>query len=116
MLPSLQSFFRSGPPEQPGWLSAPAARLQTGLIRRAMLDALGESVAPRFATLKLRIEHAEDTERLWYLRSELMQALAFMHGELRAASELVRVTEMFHEVLPKGLASCLAKRRGPTPA
>jgi hypothetical protein len=116
MLPSLQSFFRSGPPERAGWLSAPAAKLQTGLIRRAMLEALGESVPPRFGTLKLRIEHAEDTECLWYLRSELMRALAFMHGELRAAAELVRITEMFHEVLPRGLASCLSKRRGPSPA
>lgn len=116
MLPSLQSFFRSGPPERAGWLTAPAARLQTGLIRCAMLEALGEAVPPRYAVLMLRIEHAEDTERLWYLRSELMQALASMRGELRAASELVRITEMFHEVLPRGLASCVAKRRGPSPS
>jgi hypothetical protein len=116
MLPSLQSFFRSGFPGRAGWLSAPAVKLQTGLIRRAMLEALGESVPPRFATLKLRIAHADDTEGLWYLRSELMQALAFMHGELRAAAELARITEMFHEMLPRGLASCVAKRRGPSPA
>jgi hypothetical protein len=116
MLPSLQSFFRSGPLGRSGWLTAPAAKLQTGLIRRAMLDALGESVPPRLATLKLRIEHAEDIECLWYLRSELMRALAFMHGELRAAAELGRITEMFHEVLPRGLATCVSKRRGASPA
>lgn len=116
MLPSLQSFFRSGPPARAGWLSAPAAKLQTGLIRRAMLEALGEPVPPRFATLKLRIEHADDNERLWYLRSELMQALAATHGELHAASKLACITEMFHEVIPQGLVSCLARRRGPTPA
>lgn len=87
-----------------------------GAIQRAMLDALEEPLPPRFATLKLRIEHAEDAERLWYLRSELMQALASTHGELRAASQLMRITEMFHEVLPKGLASCLGKRHGPSPA
>lgn len=116
MLPSLQSFFRSGPPARAGWLSAPAARLHMGSIQRAMLATLEDPLPPRFAGLRLRIQHAEDSERLWYLRSELMQALASTHGELRAASELLRITEMFHDVLPKGLASCLAKRRGPSPA
>lgn len=117
MLPSLQSFFRSRPPERLGWLSAPAARIHMGQIQRAMLATLDKDpLPPRFAALKLRIQHSEDTERLWYLRSELMQALASIHGELRAAAELARITEMFHDVLPKGLASCLAKRRGPTPA
>jgi hypothetical protein len=116
MLLSLQSFFRSGTPGRTRWLSAPAARIHMGQIQRAMLGTLEDTLLPpRFAALKLRIQHAEDAECLWYLRSELMQALASSHGELRAAAELARITDMFHDVLAGGLASCLTKRRAPSP-
>ncbi|MBI5279072.1 MAG: hypothetical protein HY854_21735 [Burkholderiales bacterium] len=68
-------------------------------IRTAMLVALGDP-APPTISLMLRIRHALDTERLWYLRPELMQALGWQHGEARAAAELARITAMFHHHHP----------------
>jgi hypothetical protein len=78
-------------------------------VRRAMLEALGSRVPPRYQVLPARIVHAIDAERLWYLRSELMQALASMHGEAQAMQELARISAMFDGLVP---AAMLARKVG----
>ena len=82
-------------------------------IRDTMLAALGptEARSPH-ALLAQRITYAADIERLWYLRSELMQAVAAARGELVARRELERISEMFRGVLPAGLDACLTPRPG----
>jgi hypothetical protein len=80
-----------------------AAQVET--IRAAMLGALGWPVPRGGEALVLRLRHAVGAERLWYLRSELMQALAYMHGELAATEQLGRISAMFHGVLPSSLVS-----------
>jgi hypothetical protein len=91
-------------------IARPPAAADLEPIRRAMLAALGARVAQPYTILAPRIAHAVDAERLWYLRGELMQALASMHGEQRARSELERITELFRDVLPQGLAAGLPAR------
>ena len=94
-------------------IARPPAPADLEPIRRAMLQALGARVAQPYTILAPRIAHAVDAERLWYLRAELMQALASMHGEQHAAIELERITELFRGVLPRGLAASLPARRDP---
>jgi len=85
--------------------SARAADAQVEAIRQAMLDVLGWPVPRGCEGLLLRIQHALDAERLWYLRGDLMQALAYKHGEQPAAEQLARISAMFQGVLPPSLAS-----------
>ena len=78
---------------------------QLEAIRGAMLDALGWPVPRGCEGLVLRIRHGIGAERLWFLRGDLMQALACMHGESAARERLERISLMFDGVLPRGLAS-----------
>lgn len=102
-----------------GWLTAarPASTLRRESeadlqpIRRAMLEALGTRVAQPHTILAPRILHAVDADRLWQLRGELMQALAAAHGERHARQELQRISALFRDLLPAGLASGLAAPR-----
>ena len=78
---------------------------QLETIRRAMLDALGWPVPRGCEGLVLRIRHGIGPERLWFLRGELMHALACMHGEAAAREQLDRISSMFDGVLPRSLAT-----------
>src|SRR4051794_15431881 len=91
------------------WFASDAATLEP--LRAAMLAPLGHPVAAPLVLLHSRIRHAADVERLWYLRGGLMEALAELHGESHAASELARITELFEAHLPQGLADGVARRR-----
>lgn len=101
-------FTASAPAAPPPALAGDDDRIEA--VRQTMLRALGADVPRECAALPLRIRYAVDAQRLWYLRAELMQALARVHGEAHAAQQLARVTEMFHDLLPRGLASSLAAR------
>ena len=46
-----------------------------------------------------------DIQALWYLRGDLMAALAAMHGEVAARQKVAAVTQMFQGLLPNGLNS-----------
>ena len=74
-------------------------------IRQAMLEALGWPVPRGCEGLVLRIRHGIGAERLWFLRGELMQALACMHGEAAAMERLAGISSMFEGVLPSGLVA-----------
>jgi hypothetical protein len=68
-----------------------------------MLEALGHDGFRSYPYLGRKLRFAEDVQTLWYARSELMAALASLHGEARARQELERLTRLFHGLLPPGL-------------
>jgi hypothetical protein len=74
-------------------------------IREAMLSVLGENGPRRFPQITRRIRYATDVQALWYLRGDLMAALASMHGEVVAREKVARVTAQFQGLLPNGLNS-----------
>lgn len=81
--------------------------LETGTedIRESMLSVLGESGPKHFPQITRRIRYANDVQALWYLRGDLMAALATMHGEMAARERVAEVTQMFQGLLPNGLNS-----------
>ncbi|MBI2769798.1 MAG: hypothetical protein HYX47_09255 [Burkholderiales bacterium] len=84
-----------------------AHRQQTESIRSALIEALQNLASPGAHHLMQRIQYAGNAERLWYLRPEAMSVLASSHGEVRAREELARISMLFQDVLPAGLASQL---------
>ena len=78
-------------------------------VRQAMLDSLGYPAPPDCTALAQRIRYAGNTQQLWHLRGDLMQALALQRGEGWAADELGRITRLFDQGLPRGLASCVSR-------
>ena len=82
-------------------------------VRQAMLDA----VAPpaqllRHAALVRKLLHADSIDALWYLRSDVMAALAGDHGEAAARRTLDALTRKFDGLLPEAaMCSSGADRR-----
>jgi hypothetical protein len=74
-------------------------------IRESMLAVLGETGPKHFPQVTRRIRYANDIQALWYLRGDLMAALAAMHGESAAREKVTSVTRMFQGLLPSGLNS-----------
>jgi predicted urease superfamily metal-dependent hydrolase len=81
--------------------------LETGTedIRESMLAVLGDAGLKHFPQITRRIRYANDVQALWYLRGDLMGALAAMHGEVVAREKLASITDMFQGLLPGGLHS-----------
>ena len=81
--------------------------LETGMedIREAMLSLLTDDGARRFPNVTRRIRYANDIQALWYLRGDLMAALASSLGEAGARERVHEITEMFHGLLPGSLSS-----------
>jgi hypothetical protein len=81
--------------------------LETGTedIREAMLALLGDAGMKQFANVTRRVRYANDAQGLWYLRGDLMAALAALHGEAAARQKVLQITAMFHGLLPGSLAS-----------
>jgi len=74
-------------------------------IRESMLALLGEAGPKHFPQITRRIRYANDVQALWYLRGDLMAALAAIHGEASARQRIASVTEMFQGLLPGSLNS-----------
>src|SRR4051812_22188539 len=74
-------------------------------IRELMLGTLGQSGSTRFPHVIRRIRYASDIQSLWYLRGDLMAALADMHGEKLARQKMAGISEQFQGLLPGGLSS-----------
>jgi hypothetical protein len=74
-------------------------------IREAMLAALGENGSRHFPQITRRIRYAADIQSLWYLRGDLMGALAAMHGEKAARQKIASISAQFQGLLPGGLSS-----------
>lgn len=80
--------------------------LETGTedIREAMLALLADG-SKQFANVTRRIRYANDIQALWYLRGDLMAALATTLGEAAAREKVQQITQMFHGLLPGSLNS-----------
>jgi hypothetical protein len=74
-------------------------------IREAMLAVMGEAGPRHFPQITRRIRYANDIQALWYLRGDLMAALAEMHDEVAAREKIQTITRMFQGLLPNGLNS-----------
>ena len=70
-----------------------------------MLSTLGESGAKQFPHVARRVRYATDVQALWYLRGDLMAALAALHGEAVARQKVQRISDMFQGLLPGGMTS-----------
>ncbi|HSH91819.1 MAG TPA: hypothetical protein VK996_17675, partial [Ramlibacter sp.] len=77
------------------------------VIRSALLEVLDAVQTPDSRALMVRVLCADDAERLWYLRPHAMSVLASWQGEAVARQTLVRISVLFQDVLPEGLASQL---------
>lgn len=94
-----------------GLLGGPTAPSESMLessiedIREAMLAALAADGARQFLQLTRRIRYASDIQGLWYLRGDLMAALAAMHGEVQARRQIQIISDLFQGMLPGGLHS-----------
>ena len=74
-------------------------------VREAMLSALGPAGPRQFPQIIRRIRYANDIHALWYLRGDLMAALASMHGESKAREKIASITAQFRGLLPGSLVS-----------
>ncbi len=72
-------------------------------IRHAMLGLLGESGQADHPAFTRKVRFASDIQALWYARSDLMGALATLHGEARAREQIEPITELFRGLLPDSL-------------
>ncbi len=74
-------------------------------IREAMLDGLGVSGAVATSKLEQKVAYATDLNDLWYLRGDVMAAIAAVDGEAIARRKLDQISSMFKGLLPKALTS-----------
>lgn len=74
-------------------------------IREAMLALLGPVGTKQFANVTRRVRYANDIQALWYLRGDVLAALAATHGEAAARQKIQQVTRMFDGLLPGSLTS-----------
>lgn len=81
--------------------------LETGTedIREAMLALLGQAGSKQFANVVRRVRYANDVQALWYLRGDLMAALAATQGEAAARQKVQQITRMFQGLIPGSLSS-----------
>ena len=87
--------------------NAQVARAETALedIREAMLNGLGVSSEVTASKLELRITYAADLQDLWYLRGDMMAAIAGVDGEALARQKVDQISDMFKGLLPRALTS-----------
>ena len=98
---SIYAIFSLGPS------APPSASEFTSIedIRSAMLELMTPVEAIRFPHVMQRVSYAGDVQGLWFLRGDLMAALASTHGEVAAREKLETLSEMFEDLLPDGLRS-----------
>ena len=74
-------------------------------IRQTMLELMGDRCAQSFPVVHLRVMYASNVEDLWYLRGDVMSAIAALDGEAAARAKIAKVTSKFKGMLPCGLSS-----------
>lgn len=99
---SLHAIFSSGLPA-----SEPTAAMEYGIedIRQAMLALMTNAQDERFPHVLRRIRYVTDVQGLWFLRGDLMRAVATCCGEAAAREQLAAVSDMFEGLLPDALRS-----------
>ncbi len=79
-------------------IDAPEAVVEC--LRDAMQRALSEHLGPEGRELRRYVHLATDIDGLWYLRPEIMSAIARRQGEARAQACLAELTELFRDHHP----------------
>ena len=74
-------------------------------IRQTMLNVLGDHGGRDYPVIQLRVTYAEDVQDLWYLRGDVMAAVAAMRGEAIAREQLANISGMFKGLVPNGLTT-----------
>ncbi len=74
-------------------------------IREAMLNGLEIDGAASASRLELKVTYASDLNDLWYLRGDVMAAIAAVDGEAIARRKLDEISGMFKGLLPKSLTT-----------
>ncbi len=98
---SIYAIFSLGHPSVP----PSATEFSIEDIRSAMLELMTPVEEARFPHVMRRVRYAGDVQGLWFLRGDLMAALASSHGEVAAREKLETLSEMFEDLLPGGLRS-----------
>lgn len=90
-----------------GHSGAHESRMQSALedIREAMLNGLSVPGAATASKLELKVTYATDLNDLWYLRGDVMAAIAAVDGEAVARRKLDQISGMFKGLLPKSLTA-----------
>lgn len=94
-------------------LSGPSRRTSVTTlheIRMAMLAALGDLAEKSFPLVQLRITYASDIDDLWYLRGDVMAAVASLRGEAVAKEKLHHISTMFVGLVPHNLTNKFSVR------
>lgn len=96
----IQTLFRTNSTERG---LASASSIQE--IREAMLLAMGSAVSARFPVIQLRVTYADDVQDLWYLRGDVLAAIASFDGEALAREKIAAISELFVGLVPSTLTS-----------
>ncbi len=88
-----------------GDLSPTILEDRTEDIRLFILMELGKFAEENYPKLVRSVTYAPDAQGLWYARGEVMAVLADMHGETIAREKVVRISDKFKGLLPRGLSS-----------
>lgn len=81
------------------------AAYQIDDIRQAMLSCLGAAARERFPHVERRILQASSVRTLWFLRPDLLMAVAAHSGEQAARQAIDDLSDMFDGLLPQGLSA-----------
>ncbi len=108
--PNLKSIYgllgQAGPPAEP-YLGA---RMET--VRQAMLDTMANAgLGQRQLHIVGRIQCAQGIQALWFVRTDMMTALAAELGEAAAREKIDALSALFDGLLPKGLSYQRPRRR-----
>ncbi len=74
-------------------------------IRLEMLDCLGVPGRIAYPSLERKLRFAKDAQDLWYLRAEVMGALASIKGERIAQQIVAEFSGKFSGLIPSGFAA-----------
>jgi hypothetical protein len=98
-LKSIYSLLGKPPPAE-----APAEAFRMESVRQAMLDvAMAVGLERLHPELVRQIVYAVDIQALWYVRSNLMTAIASEHGETFAEEKIAGISDLFEGLLPQNL-------------
>ena len=100
--PTMHSFYGLMGRATP---QAPTLQASVAQIQRTMVGALEDNGARHILDIVRRIEAVGDVQALWYLRDDLMVAMAACHGEAKAREAMNRISQEFEGLLPRGLSS-----------
>jgi hypothetical protein len=101
LLSSLHSLLTNRKPKP----NLTDTKRQVEFIRAAMSEAMARAGETGFEHVARRVRNAVDIEALWYLRADVMQAVATTEGESAARRRMARITPLFAGLLPRGLNS-----------